>query len=125
MNTTTNPVIACVPVGPDGSQLDPRWGKAANVAIARVEGGTIASWEVFPVGWDGLHDEGSEGGHHARIARFLLDHGVQVVVANHMGPPMAQMLRQMKLDVHVGAGGDTAAAVLQAVQDGPVAPREH
>ena len=111
----TEPVIACVPVTPDGAGLDPRWGKAGHVAVARVEGGRIASWEVFGVGWDRLHDEGSEGGHHARIARFLMEHHVQVVAANHMGPPMAKMLDSMGLTVVLGAGGDPAAAVLGAV----------
>jgi predicted Fe-Mo cluster-binding NifX family protein len=101
----------CVPVRPDG-QLDPRWGKAGSVAIARVGGGAIAGWEVFPVGWDALHDEGTEGGHHARIARFLMEHDVEVVVANHMGPPMQRMLEQMGLAVHLGAGGDARQAVL-------------
>jgi predicted Fe-Mo cluster-binding NifX family protein len=101
----------CVPVMPDG-QLDPRWGKAGSVAVARVEGGAIAGWEVFPVGWDALHDEGPEGGHHARIARFLIEHEVKVVVANHMGPPMQRMLEQMGLTVHLGAGGDARPAVL-------------
>lgn len=110
--------IVCVPVRPDG-QLDPRWGKAAAVAVARVQGDAIASWEVFPVGWDVLHDAGGEGGHHARVARFLMEHGVNVVVANHMGPPMEQMLRQMRLTVRLGAAGDAHRAVIAAVQGLP------
>lgn len=108
------PVIACVPVTRDGLAMDPRWGKAGSVAVARVEGGRIASWEVFPVGWDALHDAGTEGGHHARIARFLMEHHVQVVVAGHMGPPMARMLHEMGLTVVLGAEGDPAVAVLAA-----------
>lgn len=112
---TQQPLIACVPVTPDGAGLDPRWGRAGNVAVARVEGGRIASWEVFPVGWDALHDVGTEGGHHARIARFLMEHHVQVVVAGHMGPPMAKMLDSMGLTVALGAAGDPASAVLSAV----------
>ena len=115
MKTTPSPVIACMPVTADGRQLDPRWGRAAHVAIARIERGAITGWEVIAVGWDALHDVGTEGGHHARVARFLLEHHVQVVVANHMGPPMEQMLHQMRLAVHLGAGGDARAAVLAAV----------
>lgn len=103
--------IVCVPVSPDG-QLDPRWGKAGYVAIARVEGGAISGWEVFPVGWDALHDQGREGGHHARIARFLIEHEVKVVVANHMGTPMQRMLEQMGLTVHLGVSGDAREAGL-------------
>lgn len=109
------PVIACVPVTADGLGLDRRWGKAGHVAVARVEGGRIASWETFPVGWDALHDAGTEGGHHARIARFLMEHHVQVVAANHMGPPMARMLHEMGLTVILDVQGDPAAAVLSAV----------
>ena len=104
----------CVPVRPDG-QLDPRWGRAAAVAVARVESGAVVSWDEFPVGWDALHDVGTEGGHHARIARFLIEHGVQAVVAGHMGPPMQQMLERMQLGVHLGASGDAREAVLRAL----------
>lgn len=106
--------IVCVPVRPDG-QLDPRWGKAGQVAIARVEDRAISGWEVVQVGWDALHDVGTEGGHHARVARFLMENHVQVVVANHMGPPMEQMLHQMKLGVRLGAAGDARQAVLAAL----------
>src|SRR5665648_1289190 len=47
--------------------------------------GQIIDWQEFDVGWDDLHDEGTEGAHHARVARFLIDHHVDVVVAEHMG----------------------------------------
>jgi len=106
--------IVCVPVRTDG-QLDPRWGRAARVAVVRVEAGAISGWEEFEVGWDALHDVGTEGGHHARIARFLLEHGIQAVVAGHMGPPMQQMLERMQLGVHLDASGDAREAVLRAV----------
>jgi len=103
-------VIVCVPVTPDG-QVDPRWGRAARVAVARLEGGAIAAWDEHDVAWDVLHDVGTEGGHHARVARFLIDHGVQVVVAGHMGPPMVQMLGNMRIIARQGATGDARAAV--------------
>ena len=114
--------IVCVPVRPD-DQVDPRWGKAGSVAIARLDGGAIAGWEVFPVGWGALHDEGTEGGHHARIARFLMGHHVEVVVANHMGPPMQRMLEQMGLTVQLGAVGDARQAVLAVAPSAPGAGR--
>lgn len=103
-------MIVCVPVMADG-QIDPRWGRAARVAVARVEQGAIVAWDEHDVGWDDLHDRGPEGTHHARIARFLQDHGVTVIVAGHMGPPMARMLAAMGLEVRLGAAGDARAAV--------------
>jgi len=100
----------CVPVAPDGT-IDPRWGRAARVAVARLEGGRIAAWDEHDVSWDVLHDVGTEGGHHARVATFLRDHGVEVVVAGHMGPPMVQMLGQMQILARLGSAGEARAAV--------------
>jgi len=103
-------VIVCVPVAADGS-LDPRWGRAQRVAIANVDGENIRSWEEFEVGWGTAHDSGPEGQHHARVARFLQEHQVQAVVADHMGPPMQQMLEKMGIAVRLGAGGKARDAV--------------
>jgi predicted Fe-Mo cluster-binding NifX family protein len=102
----------CIPVSPNG-QVDPRWGRAQRVAVADVNGDTIAGWEEFDVGWDGSHDAGGEGQHHARVARFLQEHRVERVVADHMGPGMAQMLEKMGIAVRLGAGGDARSAVQQ------------
>jgi predicted Fe-Mo cluster-binding NifX family protein len=103
-------MIVCVPVTPDG-QVDPRWGRAARVAVATIDGGQITAWDELPVAWDVLHDVGTEGGHHARVATFLRDHGVEVVVAGHMGPPMAQMLAKLQILARTGAQGDARRAV--------------
>ena len=103
-------MIVCVPVPPDGD-VDPRWGRAARVAIAKVEAGRITAWDEHAVAWDVLHDVGTEGGHHARVATFLNDHGVEVVVAGHMGPPMVGMLGKMRIVARMGAQGDARAAV--------------
>ncbi len=109
----------CVPVTEDG-RVDPRWGRAARVAIAEVRDGGVTTWQVFDVGWDVAHDEGPEGSHHARVARFLREQGVTVVVAEHMGPPMARMLERMGIDVRLGAAGDARQAVLsQAMRPQP------
>ena len=105
--------VVCVPVTPDG-QIDPRWGRAAHVVVAHLDHGRIVAWHKHHVGWDQLHDVGTEGGHHARVARFLMEHGVQTVVANHMGPPMVQMLASMRIEVRLGAGGDARLAVVTA-----------
>lgn len=110
-------MIVCVPVTPDGA-VDASWGRAPRAAVMRAEGGAIVSAEVFDVGWDVLHDVGTEGGHHARVARFLQDHAVEAVVANHMGPPMVHMLGEMGIRVVLGAAGDARAAALAAATEG-------
>jgi predicted Fe-Mo cluster-binding NifX family protein len=106
-------MIVCVPVTQAG-EIDPRWGRASRVAVADLRDGALASWEEIEVGWDALHDTGSEGGHHARVARFLQEHRTEVVVAHHMGDPMLQMLAAMGLDVRLGASGNARVAVLAA-----------
>ena len=108
-------MMVCVPVTRDGL-VDPRWGRADRVAIAEVSASGVGDWQEFDVGWGTLHDEGTEGSHHARVARFLLDHHVEAVVVDHMGDPMMRMLQQMGLEVHLGAGGDARQAAM-AVND--------
>jgi predicted Fe-Mo cluster-binding NifX family protein len=108
-------VIVCVPISSDGT-VDPRWGRADSIAVAEVVDGTIENWEEFHVSWSTLHDEGSSARHHARIAKFLLDHHISAVVANHVGDGMVKMLATMGLPLHLGAEGDARAAVLAAVQ---------
>jgi len=104
-------VIICVPV--DGSgQIDPRWGRAARVAVADVREGGLARWQEFDVGWDRLHDAASEGGHHARVARFLREHRVEAVLAHHMGDPMVLLLRQMGVEVRLGVAGPARLAAV-------------
>ena len=104
-------MVVCVPVTDDG-MIDPRWGRAARVAIADVRAGAIAGWGIFDVRWDVQHDVDTEGGHHARVAGFLREHGVEAVVAHHMGPPMQHMLDQMRVRVELEASGDARRAVL-------------
>ncbi len=107
-------MIVCVPVGPDGA-VDPRWGRARRVAIAEIQDGLVRRWDEIDVGWDTLHDQGTEGGHHARVATFLKDHGVEGVILDHAGEPMLQMFRSMGLRVWLGASGDARNAALAAV----------
>ena len=106
-------MIVCVPVTATG-EIDPRWGRAARVAVVEVRDGDLIRWEEVEVAWDELHDAGTEGGHHARVARFLQDQRVEVVVAHHMGGPMVQMLDRMGLEVRLGASGDAGQAILFA-----------
>ena len=112
-------MLVCVPVTTDG-QVDPRWGRAALVAIVDVRDGALVGWQESEVAWDRLHDEVPEGGHHARVARFLLDNHVEVVVAHHMGGEMAHMLDRMGIRVNLGIEGDAREAAIAAAGPSPV-----
>lgn len=107
-------VIACVPVTSD-EQVSGGWGKAPAVAVATVQAGAVVDWRVEPVGWDALHDAGTEGGHHALIVRFLKDNAVTLVVAGHMGEPMQNTLAKLGVKIVLGASGDARTAVLGAL----------
>ena len=104
----------CVAVTADG-QVDPRWGRAGRVAIADVTGGQVRGWQEFAVAWGILHDQGTEGAHHARIARFLRDNQVQAIAAHHVGPGMERMLGSMDIRVVTGVSGDARKAALTAL----------
>lgn len=106
-------MIVAAPVTPD-EQVDPRWGKASRVVIARIEAGEILGWEVHQTDWDRLHDEGTHGSHHARIVGFLRDHKVEAVVLNHAGPPMMNTMSRMGLAITTDAHGPAREAVLRA-----------
>lgn len=111
-------LTVCIPVTTEGL-IDPRWGRADRVAITEVTAGRIGAWHEYEVRWDSLHDAGTEGSHHARVARFLQEHQVQAVVANHMGEPMVHMLERMGVKVWLGAAGDARAAALKAIVNQP------
>ena len=111
-------MVVCVPVTTQGL-IDPRWGRANRVAITDVTGSRIETWDVYDVRWDALHDAGTEGSHHARVARFLQEHQVRAVVANHMGEPMVHMLERMGVKVRLGAVGDAREAVIGAIDSQP------
>ncbi len=104
-------MIICVPITKDG-MVDPRWGRADWIAVAEVIDGKIADWQEIEVSWSRLHDEGTPGSHHARVVRFLREHHVEAVVANHIGDGMVKMLDTMALPVHLDASGDARTAIL-------------
>ena len=108
-------MIVCIPVDEEGL-VGPHWGRAARVAVARVESGGVESWEEYDVGWDVAHDEGTHDAHHARIARFLRDHGVEAVVAGGVGPGMVRMLSSMGIELWYGASGPARQAVLAVLE---------
>jgi len=103
----------CVPITADG-QVDPRWGRAGRVAVADIEDGEIRGWQEFAVGWGTLHDQGTEGAHHARVARFLRAHQVQAIAVHHIGPGMQRMLGSMAIQVVTGLNGDARTAARAA-----------
>lgn len=102
-------MVVCIPVAADG-RIDPRWGRADRVALAEVSDGAVVSWNELDVGWSRAHEAGPEGSHHARIARFLIEHRVEAIVAHHMGEGMLNMLRRMGIKVRLGADGDAREA---------------
>jgi predicted Fe-Mo cluster-binding NifX family protein len=107
-------IVVAIAVGAGGS-VDPRWGRAQRVAVATFHRGRLSNWEETEVGWGTLREEGSERAHHARVARFVKQHGVQIVVAHHMGADMLAMLGRMGLEVQTPASADAREAVLAAV----------
>jgi len=97
-----------------GDQVGGGWGRAAQVALATVDGGAIVDWTEHDVRWDLAHGQGAEGSHHARIVRFLRENGVQVVVTGHMGPPMANTLDKLGVRTVLGLTGDARTAAVTA-----------
>lgn len=106
------PVVVAVALA--GDQVGGGWGRAQQVALATVQGAAVTDWQVQDVRWDVSHDEGGEGSHHARIVRFLREHGVEVVVTGHMGPPMANTLAKLGVRTVLGVTGDARAAAVAA-----------
>lgn len=106
-------VRVCVPMTPTG-EVHPRWGRADRVAIADVVDGEVRAWEQHDVGWDAAHDTGTEGAHHARIASFLREHGVEAVAVDHVGAGMQRMLATMGVRVVTGLSGDAHTAARTA-----------
>lgn len=103
-------MIACVAIRPDGS-IDARWGRAERVAVAEISDGAICHWEEVAVNWGALREQGSDRRHHARIARFLRERDVQLVLAEHMGGGMLRMLETMGITVRLNTSGGARTAV--------------
>ena len=107
-------MILCIPVS-DEADRPPQAGVGPppDGRGERLDTRRITDWQELDVGWDSLHDE-DQGAHHARVARFLIDQHVDVVVAEHMGPGMTRMLTTMGIRIWLTALGDARAAVLAA-----------
>jgi len=106
-------MVVCMPVTGDGHVGD-GWGRAHDVAVAKIgTTGEVLVWEEFNVRWDVAHDEGGEGQHHARIARFLMEHEVKRVISGHMGPGMEHMLEKMSIGTVLGVHGSAREVASQ------------
>ena len=108
-------MVVCVAVTEDGL-VARRWARSERVALAEVGPDGIESWREVDVDWGRLRETGTEGRHHARVARFLREHHVGAVAARHMGDDMAHMLGKLGIAVHLGASGSARDAALQAVE---------
>ncbi len=114
-------MIICAPVTP-GGEIGHSWGRAHTVALLTVEAGEVVASERMDVSWDSLHDEGTEGSHHARVARFLKEHRVNTVLASHMGAPMANMIHKLGIQLHLQAGGNARESALAVAAEAAAAP---
>jgi predicted Fe-Mo cluster-binding NifX family protein len=106
-------VRVCVPITAAG-EIDPRWGRADQVAIVDIVDGEVRAWAQHDVGWGTAHDTGTEGAHHARIASFLREHDVEAVAVDHVGTGMQRMLATMGIRVVTGLSGDPHTAARTA-----------
>jgi predicted Fe-Mo cluster-binding NifX family protein len=86
-------MLACAVT--DGGLVDPRWRCTERTATAKVEGDSTVRWEEFAVSWDTLRHSGSESVHQAWVVRFLRQHGLDAMVARHVGQDTRHMFRSV------------------------------
>jgi predicted Fe-Mo cluster-binding NifX family protein len=103
----------CIPITGAG-RVDHRFGRAQRLAVATVENGDVTDWSEFDVAWDVLREQGSDGSHHARVAGFVRDHQIEVVLVDHVGPGMQRMLTTMGVRIQAPVGEDARAATAAA-----------
>ncbi len=93
-------------------------GRAHAVVRATVRDGAIDQWEETEVKWDEGHATDNEGLHHSRIAKFLLAHPSECLLAAGAGPEVRGMLERAGIRLAIGAG-DARAAVRRAAATTP------
>jgi predicted Fe-Mo cluster-binding NifX family protein len=106
----------CIPITP-GGEVDSGWGRAQYVAVAELDPTGVLDWHEHHVRWGEAHEASAEGSHHALIARFLREHGVSIVLAGHMGPPMQHILEKMGVTVRLCISGDARVAARAVLLD--------
>ena len=89
-------------------------GRAQLVAVAHVRDGVVEQWAEHHVGWGDLHGTGPEGTHHARIVRFVREHGVECVVTSGLGEGMRTTMAKLGVTVRTDLTGDARDAALVA-----------
>lgn len=107
-------MIVCAPVTSD-EHIDPYLDRADWIVVAEVINGEIVSWQDIDVLWSLLHDSGAYGSHHDRIVKFLSEHRIEAIVANHMGDDMVRILKTKGTPVHLGATGNARTAVKTSI----------
>jgi predicted Fe-Mo cluster-binding NifX family protein len=106
-------VIVGVTVSPQGTVAG-GLGRAQRVAVADVRDGVVEQWAEHHVGWGDLHGTGPEGTHHARIVRFVREHGIECVVTSGLGEGMRTTMAKLGVDVRTDLVGDARAAAVAA-----------
>lgn len=119
---TPNRWVVALPVTPE-ELVDPRFGRASDVAIAVVEDDRVVDWRVEHVSWDVLHDQSEHGQHHARVVRFMVANKVTVVAASAMGGGMVHTLGKLGPQIVLGVpasmpGREAVVAVVQHIENG-------
>jgi len=102
--------VTTTPEGTVGGGL----GRAQTMAVADVRDGAVVAWTAHHVGWGDLHGTGPEGTHHARIVRFVREHGLEGVVTSGLGEGMRTTMGKLGVVVRTDLAGDARAAAVAA-----------
>ncbi|MGC8647831.1 MAG: NifB/NifX family molybdenum-iron cluster-binding protein [Candidatus Micrarchaeia archaeon] len=79
-------------------------GRAPRVAIIHEKDGKVEKIEEIDVGWDKAHETEQEGLHHATVAKFIMQHKVNEIIASGAGPDMRKMLERLGMKIRIGGG---------------------
>ena len=79
-------------------------GRAPKVAIIRAKDGKAEKIAEIEVRWGESHETEQEGLHHATIAKFIKEHGVNEIIAGGAGPDMQRMLERLGVKVKFRSG---------------------
>lgn len=85
-----------------GSDVDPRFGRAAAFCICDTETGEIEGLE---------NGAGAPSGAGVQTAQWIIDRGVEAVITGSVGPNAFRVLRAAGVAVYVGASGTVESAI--------------